>query len=202
VDTRKALVREAYDAIAERWGREREAMDDPRERAWMERFCSLLAGRRVVELGCGGGVVLGGLAARGLCVTGVDFSRAQLERARVRCPGARLVHGDLAEVEFAPASFDGVLLYDSLWHLPCEEHGPVLRRVRRWIGAGAPLLFTVGALGPEEAGELRPRLCGAPIFYAALPRDTTFALVRDAGFELLDFDDTPDRALLVLARAA
>ncbi len=152
MDPRKQTVREAYDAIAETWGRGRDAMDDPRERAWLERFCSSLTGARVLDLGCGGGAITTRMVARGLRVTGVDFSRAQLNHARVACPSAMLVQGDLAEVEFAPASFDGVNVYDSLWHLPREEHGPVLARIRRWVIEGAFLLLTVGALDPGDPG--------------------------------------------------
>jgi cyclopropane fatty-acyl-phospholipid synthase-like methyltransferase len=201
MDPRKAMVRDAYDAIAETWGRERDTMDDPREHAWVERFRSSLTGTRVLDLGCGGGAILTRLVARGLRVTGVDFSRAQLDRARVACPSAALVQSDMAEVEFADASFDGVIVYDSLWHLPREEHGAVLGRIRRWAVDGAPLLFSVGALDPNDPGDVDTQLCGAPIFYAAWPRETTFDLLRAAGFDLVAFDDTPGRALLVLARA-
>jgi cyclopropane fatty-acyl-phospholipid synthase-like methyltransferase len=203
MDRRKAMVREAYDAIAEAWGRERQAMDDPRERAWLHRFCSELAGERVLEVGCGGGAVLKGLVAQGLHVTGVDFSRAQLALARATCPSALLIQGDLAEIELAPAIFDGVIAYDCLWHLPREDHGAVLARLRRWMVDGAPLLLTVGAAEPDHSGELREeKLCGAPIYYSAWPRDTTFALLRQARLELVDYDQTPERALLLLARAA
>jgi ubiquinone/menaquinone biosynthesis C-methylase UbiE len=202
MDSRKAIVRKAYDAIAETWGSERDAMDDPREHAWLERFCSLLTGKRVLDLGCGGGAILTRLLARGLCATGVDFSRAQLERARTRCPSAPLLQADMAQVEFEPASFDGVLIYDSLWHVPREEHGAVLARVRRWSVEGAPLLFTVGAPDPDEVHELDTHLCSAPIYYSAWPRDTTFDLLRRASFELIAFDDSPERPFLVLARAA
>ena len=201
MDPRKQTVREAYDAIAETWGRGRDAMDDPRERAWLERFCSSLTGARVLDLGCGGGAITTRMVARGLRVTGVDFSRAQLNHARVACPSAMLVQGDLAEVEFAPASFDGVNVYDSLWHLPREEHGPVLARIRRWVIEGAFLLLTVGALDPGDPGELHTQLCGAPIYYGGWPRDTTFSLLRGARFDLVSFDDAPGSALVVLARA-
>src|SRR3954470_1318953 len=95
MDRRKALVREAYDAIAETWARERDAVNDARERSWLERFCSALPGARVVDL-----------------------------------------------------SFDGVIAYDSLWHLPREDHGPVLARIRQWVTEEAPLLLSVGALHP------------------------------------------------------
>lgn len=201
MDRRKAIVREAYDAIAATWGCEREAMDDPRERVWLERFCSLLPGTRVLELGCGGGAILKPLIARGLSVTGVDLSRAQLARARAACPSALLVEGDMARVELAPASFDGVIIYDSLWHVPREEHAAVLTRVRRSAVEHAPLLFTVGALDPNDPREPDAQLCGAPIYYSAWPRQTTLDLLRRANFELLAFDDAPERAFLVLARA-
>src|SRR5690242_15998469 len=57
VDPRKGVVRSAYDAIAETWGRERERMDDARELKWLERFCAALPGPRVLDLGCGGGAI-------------------------------------------------------------------------------------------------------------------------------------------------
>lgn len=166
----------------------------------VERFCSSLAGARVLDLGCGSGATLKPLVTRGLRVTGVDLSRAQLDRARARYASAALIQGDLAEVEFAPASFDGVIAYDSLWHVPRAEHGTVLARIRRWAIEGALLLFSVGA--PNDRGELHTQLCGAPIYYAAWPRETTFDLLLRARFDLLAFDDSPGRALLVLARAA
>jgi cyclopropane fatty-acyl-phospholipid synthase-like methyltransferase len=201
VDSRKLVVRDAYDTIADTWGPERDAMNDPREHHWLARFCSLLTGERVLDLGCGGGAILTRLVACGLRATGVDFSRAQLDRARARCRSALLLQADMTQVEFEPASFDGVLIYDSLWHVPREEHGAVLTRVRRWSVDGAPLLLTVGALDPNDPREPDGHLCGAPIYYSAWPRETTFDLLRLASYELIAFDDSSERPFLVLARA-
>ncbi len=201
MDSRKRTVREAYDAIAESWGRARDGLDDPRERAWLDRFCSSLAGPRVLDLGCGGGAILTRLVARGLRVTGVDFSRAQLDRARAASASPLLVQGDMTSIELAPRSFDGVLAYDSLWHVPREEHGAVLDRVRRWSADDALLLLTVGSLDASDPAEADTHLCGAPIYYSGWPRDTTFALLRAARFDLVDFDDDPGRGLILLARA-
>ena len=196
------MVRAAYDAVAEKWGREREANEDAREVAWIDRFCSSLTGTRVLELGCGGGAILARVARRGLRLTGIDFSRAQLERARLACPSARLIQGDLAEIALAPAGFDGAIVYDCLWHLPREQHGAILSRLRGWLVDRAPLLLSVASLDPGDPDELlQAQLCGVPIYYSGWPRETTFALLRDARFELIAFDDTPERALLLIARA-
>lgn len=194
------MVREAYDAVAEKWGRERDALDDSRERAWLDRFSMSLKGSRILDLGCGGGSTMIRFVARGLRVTGVDFSRAQLERARTTCASSRLVQADMTDVAFAPASFDGVIAYDSVWHVPREEHGSVLARMRAWLTDESPLLLTLGSLA--NPGELHTELCGAPIYYSGWPRDTTFSLLRAARFDAVEFDDSPGRGLIVLARAA
>jgi len=216
MDQRKHLVHHSYDTIAAKWAQEREAMEDPREREWLSRFRASLVGRRVLELGCGGGVVLRQLAAQGLQAVGVDFSRVQLERARVMCPSAALVQADLTEVEFAFDSMDGVVIYDSLWHVPREEHGAVFERTRRWSRVGAPLLVTVGVLSDEEERELNATgerqfnhfrraahaLCGEPMFYSAWTKEMTLTLLCKAGYDVVGADETPGRALLLLARAS
>lgn len=53
------------------------------------------AGQRVVDVGCGTGHALALAPARGAEVAGLDASRALLDYARTRVPGAELVEGDL-----------------------------------------------------------------------------------------------------------
>jgi SAM-dependent methyltransferase len=67
-----------------------------------------LAGRRVLELGCGAAQWSVALAARGTDVVGVDVSGAQLAHARRADGGLRLVQGDGERLPFASASFDVV----------------------------------------------------------------------------------------------
>ena len=59
----------------------------------------LLEGRRAahvaIDFACGTGRVLEYLAGRAREVIGIDISPAMLEVARRRCPGARLVEGDI-----------------------------------------------------------------------------------------------------------
>jgi hypothetical protein len=112
------------------------------------------------------------------------------------------VQADLAELEFAPESFDGVIAYDCLWHVPREEHGSVFAAIRRWLVDGAPLLVSVAAIDESDPREPDATLCGAPIYYSGWPRETTMALLAAARFAIVDVDDTPDRSLLVLARAS
>jgi SAM-dependent methyltransferase len=95
--------------------------------------------RRVLEVGCGEGIVLATLAARlpGTRFDGLELDERALEQARVRCPGARLVRGDACEVPFGDQSFDLVVCLEVLEHL--AEPARALRELRR-IARGGCLL--------------------------------------------------------------
>jgi SAM-dependent methyltransferase len=95
--------------------------------------------RRVLEVGCGEGVVLATLTARlpGARFDGLELDETALEQARARCPGARLVRGDGCELPFGDQSFDLVVCLEVLEHLP--EPARALRELRRVARAGCLL---------------------------------------------------------------
>jgi ubiquinone/menaquinone biosynthesis C-methylase UbiE len=94
---------------------------------------------RVLEVGCGEGVVLATLALRlpGTRFDGLELDETALEQARVRCPGAKLVRGDACELPFGDQSFDLVVCLEVLEHLP--EPVRALRELRRVARAGCLL---------------------------------------------------------------
>jgi ubiquinone/menaquinone biosynthesis C-methylase UbiE len=108
--------------------------------------------RRVLEVGCGEGIVLAALAARlpGTRFDGLELDETALGQARVRCPGAKLVRGDACELPFGDQSFDLVVCLEVLEHLP--EPARALRELRRVARAGCLLsvphepFFRVGNL--------------------------------------------------------
>jgi len=108
--------------------------------------------RRVLEVGCGEGIVLATLAARlpGTRFDGLELDERVLGQARIRCPGAKLVRGDACELPFGNQSFDLVVCLEVLEHLP--EPARALRELRRVARAGCLLsvphepFFRVGNL--------------------------------------------------------
>jgi ubiquinone/menaquinone biosynthesis C-methylase UbiE len=107
---------------------------------------------RVLEVGCGEGIVLATLATRlpGTRFDGLELDETALEQARVRCPGATLVRGDACELPFGDQSFDLVVCLEVLEHLP--EPVRALRELRRVARGGCLLsvphepFFRVGNL--------------------------------------------------------
>jgi SAM-dependent methyltransferase len=95
--------------------------------------------RRVLEVGCGEGIVLAALTARlpGARFDGLELDERALEEARGRCPGATLVRGDACELPFGNQIFDLVVCLEVLEHLP--EPAVALRELRR-VARGGCLL--------------------------------------------------------------
>ena len=205
MDHRKTLVRRAYDRVADSWGQARRSLPAPgRERAWIERFLARMPDQAtVLDLGCGSGApILADVLSRGHRVVGVDFSREQLREAQGRCPDARLVLADIGDVAFTAGSFAGIIAYDSLWHVPRDEHQRVFEGMHTWLVHGGAALLTVAAAD----GELFTELMGAPVFYDAWPEATSVAMLQKAGFHIVGRDFQPvegksDGHVIVLATA-
>ena len=105
-----------------------------------------LRGKRVLELGCGGGQCSIAFAKQGATAIGVDFSAEQLafarrlvEREEVK---VELRHGDLADLAFLRA--DTIDLAFSAYAFGfVEDLNRVFRQVHRVLKVGAPLVFSL-----------------------------------------------------------
>jgi 2-polyprenyl-6-hydroxyphenyl methylase/3-demethylubiquinone-9 3-methyltransferase len=121
----EAIVASRFDLLRGRF-KSRIAADDPRLLAVVDNL-SPLAGRRVLDLGCGKGRFCGTLRDKGASVVGVDLCAGMLADAaeldRVRATARRL--------PFAPASFDRVLAVEVFEHLAPRSLDAVCREVRR-----------------------------------------------------------------------
>lgn len=67
---------------------------------------------------------------------------AQITR-RTHVPGGEFLVGDVAEQDFAAASFDGVLMLYAITHVPREQWPELLVGIRRWIRPDGWLLLNL-----------------------------------------------------------
>ncbi len=77
--------------------------------------CGLVAGQRVLDVGCGWGVTLTALESAGYAADGLDISRRSL--ARIDAPQRRLIVADLTRPIPDVPGYDAVLALDVLEHL-------------------------------------------------------------------------------------
>jgi SAM-dependent methyltransferase len=102
-----------------------------------------VAGRRILDAGCGSGPLFAALRDRGAIVTGIDKSTGMLELARRRLGAdADLRVADLAgPLPFPDGAFDDVIASLVLHYL--EDWGPALTELRRVLTPGGRLIVAV-----------------------------------------------------------
>ena len=180
------LVAEGYDRIGASYHALGERTGWAARPAYVSLLLDALAPRaRVLDLGCGSGVPLASsLAAAGHAVVAVDVSRVQLELTAANVPSASLVAADIADVSFAPHSFDAVACFYSLTHVPRDRHLGVLQAVRSWLRPGGKAVLTMGA-GDHPDRVARDFLgFGAPMFISHFDAETNRQLVEQAGLRV------------------
>jgi cyclopropane fatty-acyl-phospholipid synthase-like methyltransferase len=149
----------------------------------------------VLELGCGPGIVSRYLIDRGILVTGVDASAAQLRFARSSCPEAQFVLADMLDLEL-PTRYQGLIAWDSIFHIPRAAHPQLFRRMHRWLASGAPLLLSLGGT-PDE---FTAPMFGVDFFYSGHAPETSLHLLKEAGFHIIraEIDDPSSRGHLAI----
>jgi cyclopropane fatty-acyl-phospholipid synthase-like methyltransferase len=207
-EAHKRVVEEGYDRMAESYLGSKDPVDPTTLAALEEVVRTLQPGAAVLDLGCGAGVpVTRWLADRGFAVTGVDFSARQLELARRLVPAAHLLQADMTGLDLPPASFDAVVAFYSIIHVPRTEHPALLGKIHRWLRPGGAFLAT-WALGAWEGEEEDWEGWGAPMRWSHHGEEANLKMVREAGFEVASAEartgkgtgDSEETWLWVLAR--
>jgi cyclopropane fatty-acyl-phospholipid synthase-like methyltransferase len=97
--------------------------------------------------------------------------------------------------------YDGIIAWDSIFHIPKTQHAALFDNMHRWLRPGAPLLLSLG--GSE--GEFTAPMFNVEFFYSGHAPDVAATLLREAGFDILlsEIDDPSSRGhLAVLCRKA
>jgi len=97
---------------------------------------------RILDLGCGSGVLDICLAQKGAIVTGVDRISSVLDIARERSAteSIQFLHQDLRHVTFPPASFDLILMLGLVGLMSKEDDANLIARAGGWLSASGRLL--------------------------------------------------------------
>jgi len=189
----------SYDQIADHWNSDAFPRANGIEQH--ERALSFLKERRhALDIGCGSsGRIIDLLIEHGLQVDGLDLSQRMLELARARHPEVSFHHADICTWPF-PREYDFISAWDSIWHLPLGEQGPVLRKILQGLSPGGVCIFTTGGL--DAPSEKIDATMGAPMYYSVLGIPDTLALVSDEGCVCrhLEYDQYPELHLYLIVQ--
>jgi ubiquinone/menaquinone biosynthesis C-methylase UbiE len=179
----KQVVEQGYDQVAHTYAHLEDGTEWPRMR-WLKKVLDRLSpGSSVLDLGCGSGVPADIEISKEHLVTGVDISQTQINLARQNNPTGNFLHGDAGSIEFDNSTFDAVVSFYTLEHIPRIEHETILRRINKWLRPGGLLLISM------EAGDYEGffgEWLGVQMYMSCFDPETMKKLVNRVGFELLE----------------
>jgi SAM-dependent methyltransferase len=156
-----------------------------------------LTGRRLLDAGCGAGLVLQLAAERGAAVSGVDATAPLLDVARERVPGADLRVGDIEELPFQDAGFDVVTAFNAIQY--AADPPAAVRELARVCRPGGTV--AIGAWGEPARCEtealfarlrsLAPPPPGTPAPLAVSEPGVIEALLEQAGLSVAGGGEAP-----------
>ncbi|MHB1677960.1 MAG: bifunctional 2-polyprenyl-6-hydroxyphenol methylase/3-demethylubiquinol 3-O-methyltransferase UbiG [Sulfuriferula sp.] len=156
-----------------------------------------LAGKTVLDVGCGGGILAEAMATRGAAVTGIDLAEKSLKIAKLHLleSGVQVNYQCIAVETLAeqqPASFDAITCMEMLEHVP--DPASVVRACATLVKPGGWVFFSTlnrnlksylfAIVGAEYMLNLLPRGTHA---YAKFIKPSELArFARDAGLEIVE----------------
>lgn len=152
------------------------------EQCWLDSFLALVPpGGQLLDIGCGGGIPVAGYClANGFRVCGIDSAAPLIARCQSRFPGSEWQVMDMRRLALG-RQFDGLLAWDSFFHLTREAQRQMFARFRHHARAGAALMFTSG----PENGEAIGQFIGQPLYHASLSPDEYRQRLAENGFQVV-----------------
>jgi 2-polyprenyl-6-hydroxyphenyl methylase/3-demethylubiquinone-9 3-methyltransferase len=170
---------------------------NPLRLGWIGRLVGGFAGKRVLDVGCGGGILSESMAAQGAHVLGIDLSEKALGVAKLHKieSGAAVDYRLAAAEDLAremSSSFDLVTCMEMLEHVPAPA--PVVAACASLVKPGGLVIFSTINRNPKS---YLFAIIGAEYVLKLLPRGThdwtrfrrpaeVAALARNAGLDLVE----------------
>lgn len=170
---------------------------NPLRLTWIDALAQI-KGKRVLDIGCGGGILSDAMARKGALVTGIDLSTKALRVAQLHALEAGTTNVDYQEIsaeamaQQEPEAFDVVTCMEMLEHVP--DPSSVVRASAALVKPGGwvffstlnrnPKAFLFAILGAEYVLQLLPK---GTHEYAKFIRPSELARYsREVGLELTE----------------
>ncbi len=110
---------------------------------WIRSILSLFdkKHKKILDYGCGTGILYPYIKAKfNSSYTGIDISKDMLELAKNKFPRIKLVQMDGEALKFKPNSFDAVIVFGSLHHVPDPKKA--IMEIRKVLSSKGSLLIS------------------------------------------------------------
>lgn len=177
----KQLVQQGFDRCAAAYETARRGTSNPELALLIAR---LPTPAHVLDIGCGAGVPVAQTLSQHAILTGVDLSAEQIRRAQTNVPTGHFIQSDIMALDFPAATFDAIVSFYAIFHLPREEHPELFRRIHTWLKPGGHLLATVTYIAEEAYTE--NDFFDVTMYWSNYGLADYQRILRALGFTLLD----------------
>jgi 2-polyprenyl-3-methyl-5-hydroxy-6-metoxy-1,4-benzoquinol methylase len=182
-----------YDAISQDWDRNRKTLP-AKDNALFEYFIeSLPPEANILDLGCGTGVPIAQLLAnQGFKITGIDRSAKLIQKAQGYVPTASFHQAEIEDYKIEK-TYEGIVLWDVIFHLPRALHKPIIERIYDSLTPQGLLILSSGG-SEENLPPFTDFMFGIEFFYDAYSVKTLIRSCEEIGFkvEKNEFVNKPD----------
>ncbi len=157
----------------------------------INRFVRGLNGRRVLDVGCGGGRDIAEFLKRGLQVDGIDYSGQTIRRCREKFSEANFYEGDTRKMPLPDKKYGGLWVCASLLNIEKSEVPIALSEFKRVLKKNGVLFISV----KEGKGERMVADKAGERFFSFYSVSELKALVQKAGFKVTRVEVISDARL-------
>ena len=157
-----------------------------------------MAEKRVIDVGCGGGILAESMATRGAQVTGIDLSEKPLNVAKLHLleTGQKVVYRLISAEDMAaeqPAQFDAVTCMEMLEHVPDPQSTVVacatMAKPGAWVFFSTinrnPKSFLFAIVGAEYVLNMLPK--GTHEYRRFITPSELAGMARLAGLDVIEY---------------
>jgi cyclopropane fatty-acyl-phospholipid synthase-like methyltransferase len=159
-------------------------LQDKEKQLFQEVFDRMTEDAEVLDLGCGFGLPFDRyIVEKGFDVTGVDIAEKHVKQARDNVPEAEFIQGDFFEQDFGENSFEAIVSFYAIFHIPREEHKELFEKIRYWLKEDGVILVTMGL---DEMDQHKGEIGGEEMVWSSYSQEENVRLVKEAGFNVLE----------------
>ncbi len=166
-----------FSALASRWWDPESEFKplhaiNPLRLGWIRQYAGSLAGKNILDVGCGGGILSESMAAEGANVTGIDLADKSLKVARLHGleSGVKVDYRLISAEDMArqhPGQYDIVTCMEMLEHVP--DPGSIVQACSTLVKPGGWVFFSTINRNPKS---FLFAIVGAEYVLRLLPRGT------------------------------
>ena len=176
------IVREGYNQLAsayDEWAKSVRIEERKKYLAKIEQ--SFSNGSRILDIGCGNGLLNTRHLANRFDVIGIDISERQICAAQNNLPNVRFICADVREYEFEPSSLDGIVSLYCFNHIPRTSYALLFSKFHQWLRIDGLL---IASFGIGDTQEWTGQWLGTTMFFSSYNQQETLSLIEQNGFKI------------------